>query len=117
MVNKKFVLGILVLLVIGIGLFLYLREREAQIPNPAAVYCEEQGGRLESRILKGGSYGFCIFDDGSECGQWAFFRGECEKGERFCKDLCGDGVCQEVVCMAVDCPCAESAESCPEDCV
>jgi hypothetical protein len=34
----------------------------------------------------------------------------------FCKDLCGDGICQEVVCMAVGCPCAETAESCPEDC-
>lgn len=33
--------------------------------------------------------------------KWAFFRGECEMGERFCKDLCGDGICQEVVCMAI----------------
>lgn len=33
-----------------------------------------------------------------------------------CKDLCGDGQCQEMVCMAIGCPCAETAESCPEDC-
>ena len=33
-----------------------------------------------------------------------------------CKDLCGDGTCQEMVCMAVGCPCAESAQSCPVDC-
>jgi hypothetical protein len=33
-----------------------------------------------------------------------------------CKDLCGDGACQEMVCMAVGCPCAESTTSCPADC-
>jgi putative hemolysin len=33
-----------------------------------------------------------------------------------CEDLCGDGVCQEVVCMAIGCPCSETAESCPGDC-
>ncbi len=33
-----------------------------------------------------------------------------------CKDLCGDGACQEIVCMAVGCPCAESPKKCPEDC-
>lgn len=33
-----------------------------------------------------------------------------------CKNLCGDGVCQEMVCQAVGCPCSESAESCPVDC-
>ena len=33
-----------------------------------------------------------------------------------CKDLCGDGVCQEIVCQAVGCPCAESEQSCPKDC-
>lgn len=36
--------------------------------------------------------------------------------EGVCKDLCGDGVCQEIVCMAIGCPCAETKESCPEDC-
>lgn len=33
-----------------------------------------------------------------------------------CKDLCGDGKCQEMVCMAVGCPCAESKTTCPTDC-
>lgn len=33
-----------------------------------------------------------------------------------CKDKCGDGVCQEIVCMAVGCPCAENKISCPKDC-
>ncbi|MDI6738671.1 MAG: hypothetical protein QME12_09265, partial [Nanoarchaeota archaeon] len=33
-----------------------------------------------------------------------------------CVDRCGDRICQEMVCMADGCPCAESLESCPNDC-
>ena len=54
---------------------------EAGIANPASVYCEEQGGRLEIRTdADGGQVGICVFDDGSECEEWAFFRGECAPG-------------------------------------
>lgn len=37
-------------------------------------------------------------------------------GSRLCLDKCGDGDCQEIVCMGEGCPCAESAVSCPIDC-
>ena len=47
------------------------------LPNPASVHCEEQGGRLEMRTDEDGTVGVCIFDDGSECEEWAFYRGEC----------------------------------------
>ena len=51
---------------------------QMNLPNPASVYCEEQGYRLEIRTAADGSQnGFCIFPDGSECEEWAFFRGEC----------------------------------------
>lgn len=87
------------------------------LPNPASVYCVEEGGTLEIREdVDGNQTGFCIFDDGSECEEWKLFNGECKKGDLFCKDMCGDGVCQEIVCMAVGCPCAENKESCPQDC-
>jgi hypothetical protein len=33
-----------------------------------------------------------------------------------CKDLCGDGVCQEMVCMSLGCPCSETPSNCPKDC-
>jgi len=36
--------------------------------------------------------------------------------EKSCKDMCGDGQCQEIVCQALGCPCAESPASCPTDC-
>ena len=36
--------------------------------------------------------------------------------KKYCTDQCGNGTCEEMVCMAVGCPCAETAETCPEDC-
>ena len=48
------------------------------IANPAAVFCEKQGYKLEMRTDPGGNqYGVCIFADGSECDEWAYYRGEC----------------------------------------
>ena len=53
-------------------------EPNTGIPNPASVYCTDQGGRLEIRTdASGGQQGICVFTDGSECDEWAFFRGEC----------------------------------------
>jgi putative hemolysin len=48
------------------------------IPNPASVYCKEQGNKHEIRMAADGSQnGICVFPDGSECDEWAYFRGEC----------------------------------------
>ncbi len=54
----------------------------ARMANPAAVHCEEHGGQVEVRAAAGGDqYGVCIFADGSECDEWAFYRGECGPAE------------------------------------
>ena len=51
---------------------------QADMPNPASSYCEQQGYRVEIRTAADGSQaGYCIFPDGSECDEWAYFRGEC----------------------------------------
>ena len=47
------------------------------MPNPASVHCADEGGKLEIRDEAGGQVGYCMFPDGSECEEWAFFRGEC----------------------------------------
>jgi putative hemolysin len=53
------------------------------LPNPASVYCEQNGGNLEIRQdSAGGQYGVCVFPDGSECDEWAYFRGECSPGNK-----------------------------------
>jgi putative hemolysin len=55
---------------------------EAGLPNPASVYCEEQGGKLEIITAEDGSQsGLCIFSDGSQCDEWAYFRNECQPGD------------------------------------
>ena len=47
------------------------------IANPASTNCVEKGGTLQLED----NIGYCIFDDGSKCEEWEFFRGECEKGD------------------------------------
>jgi len=48
------------------------------MPNPASLYCEQNGNKLEIRTAADGSQnGICIFPDGSACDEWAYYRGEC----------------------------------------
>jgi hypothetical protein len=50
----------------------------ANMPNPASVYCEQQGNKLEIRTATDGSQsGICVFPDGSTCDEWTYYRGEC----------------------------------------
>jgi putative hemolysin len=51
---------------------------QPNMPNPASVYCEQNGNQHEIRIAADGSQlGICTFPDGSSCDEWAYFRGEC----------------------------------------
>ncbi|MEW6379417.1 MAG: DUF333 domain-containing protein [bacterium] len=55
----------------------------AGIANPASVYCLKNGGKLEIRQdAEGGQYGVCIFSDGKECEEWAYFKGECKPEQK-----------------------------------
>ena len=96
--------------------FFHRPTESVKMPNPAAIYCIEKAGKLENRETELGTKGFCMFNDGSECNQWDYFNKNCYPGEVFCKNRCGDGVCQDIVCEAIGCPCSETRLSCPEDC-
>ncbi|MFA5048820.1 MAG: DUF333 domain-containing protein [Patescibacteria group bacterium] len=49
------------------------------LANPASVYCQQNGGKLDIRKNNDGSeYGICVFADKSECDEWKFFRQECQ---------------------------------------
>jgi putative hemolysin len=51
---------------------------QVNMANPASVYCEQQGNKLEIHTAADGSQnGICVFPDGSSCDEWAYFRGEC----------------------------------------
>jgi len=57
-------------------------DPKSDMPNPASVYCEQNGGKLEFRQdASGGVSGVCIFPDDSECDEWAYFRNECKPGD------------------------------------
>ena len=57
------------------------QEKPVDMANPAAVFCEDEGYTYEIRTADDGSQtGVCVFDDGTECDGWAFFRGECKPG-------------------------------------
>lgn len=55
------------------------------LPNPSWVYCLEKGGNYETRVDGNGNQdGVCMFmqdNVASECGGWAYFRGDCAPGE------------------------------------
>ncbi len=52
---------------------------ETNLPNPASVYCEANGGKLELRTdATGAVTGYCLFQNGGECEEWAYYRGECQ---------------------------------------
>lgn len=53
-------------------------ETLLNVPNPASLYCQQNGYQNEIRTAGDGSQsGFCVFSDGSECEEWAYFRGVC----------------------------------------
>lgn len=45
-----------------------------QMPNPAAVFCEANGGRHEIRDGADGQFGICILPDGREVDAWDYYR-------------------------------------------
>lgn len=52
-------------------------DENAEIANPASVYCEENGGTL---TLEEWAW-LCMFEDGSYCEEWAYYNGECQPGD------------------------------------
>lgn len=78
--------------------------RQAQVPRSFDECVREQGRVLKSFPPK------CVTGGGQ------VFEQARDKAGRVCKDRCGDGQCQEIVCKGVGCPCGEDVTSCPKDC-
>lgn|GEM_PF-5371526 len=59
-------------------------DKKADLANPATTKCFAEKLGLKKYQTATGVSNICIFDDGTECDEWAYFRGECKKGD--CKD-------------------------------
>jgi len=81
MTKKKIVVAVTALLALALLAAACGDDNESQLPNPASAYCEEHGGTLEIRDEAGGQVGYCVFDDGSECEEFAYMNGECQPGD------------------------------------
>lgn len=85
-----------------------------QLPNPASVYCEQQGGKLEIVETTAGQQGICVLPSGDRCDEWAFYRGECPCGEcpAFAPPAPGFCVDGTIVAGAVDACGCQAPPSC-----
>jgi putative hemolysin len=104
------VTGAIVIAVIGFAVYFGMNwgkpADNSQIANPASVYCEQQGGKLEIITAGDGSQsGMCTLKNGIRCEEWAYFRGECgaENGAASCltdSDCIPDACCHPKGCTA-----------------
>ncbi|MGI6246539.1 MAG: DUF333 domain-containing protein [Pseudochelatococcus sp.] len=51
-------------------------EHGIGLANPASVYCESVGGRVEIRREAAGDAGYCHLPDGRVIEEWTFFRAQ-----------------------------------------
>ena len=54
------------------------QDETTGLANPASVFCTENDGVVDYRETEEGAVGYCIFESGEECEEWAYYRGECE---------------------------------------
>jgi putative hemolysin len=50
------------------------------LPDSASKHFVDHTGKLDIRTETGGEVGYCLFDNGSECEEWAFLHAECSPG-------------------------------------
>lgn len=85
--EKSKLVALLALCLVGLFLFGCASQKEQQnqtqnenttIANPASVYCIQNGGVSKIVTAADGSQsGLCVFPNGSQCDEWAYYRGEC----------------------------------------
>jgi putative hemolysin len=50
------------------------RQHAVGMVNPASVYCEKIGGKLDSVKEAGGETGYCTLPSGERIEEWALYR-------------------------------------------
>lgn len=110
--KKKLIIGIIIGLLIvglGIGIFIYSKRSVTISEISSFEECVKAGYPILETYPRQ-----CKAPDGR------VFSEKIEVAtttpEEICENLCGDGICQEIVCLGSGCPCAETPENCPIDC-
>ncbi len=123
--NKKVFYAIVAIVIILLAILIYLifnntsssdvkinDSTSAQIANPAAVYCIDNNGTLQIKDSPDGQYSLCVFNDGSSCEEWEYFRGECGVGQLF-NECSSDSDCVPASCChPTSCVSASNAPIC-----
>jgi uncharacterized protein len=67
-------LAIAVLALTGASCGSSKKQQPTQIPNPASVYCEKSGGKVDFVTTANGTAGYCNLPDGTRIDEWEYFR-------------------------------------------
>ncbi|MFZ2970362.1 MAG: hypothetical protein WA063_04400 [Minisyncoccia bacterium] len=92
------------------GLYDYLKNKGLKIESGSITVLDNYIGKEYSFVAS------WISQSGQEFGVDKEQSPISGSGETDTCTNCGNGVCEEVVCMAIGCPCPETPETCPEDC-
>ncbi len=49
-------------------------KKETSLPNPASVFCIQQGGQVQNVNTPAGQAGYCQWPDGQRVEEWTYFR-------------------------------------------
>ena len=80
----KLIVGLIIILIVVLLTINFMKTKNninSEIVNPASAFCIDNNGTLDFRQHDNGTFGVCMFEDGSECEEWMFYRGDCQKGE------------------------------------
>ncbi|MCB1327109.1 MAG: DUF333 domain-containing protein [Spirochaetales bacterium] len=78
--------------------------------NPASQHCADNGGQLSIVRSNAGDTGYCLFPDASVCDEWAFFRGDCGKGQCITRCVPGQAGAESI---RLDCQGTAVGYGCP----
>lgn len=50
-----------------------IEQKAVGMANPASIYCEQIGGKLEIKRTEQGQVGYCILPSGEKVEEWALY--------------------------------------------
>lgn len=117
-IAMKVVLGIMIIIAVIIGGLAWLNSKQDAKTNtidPSQKACSQEAKQCPDGSYVGRTGPNCEFIC-SEDNKKEIIRPGKNINRGICVDKCGDGRCEEIVCLGEGCPCTESVGSCPQDC-